>query len=95
MTGAPVGRQHTAVWTEAGELLTFGHGLYGKLGHGGAHDELVSRLLDALAEKKVHRQVLFTQRREEHLKASSGAGGAAREGGRCGRTSLRQAQAAG
>jgi alpha-tubulin suppressor-like RCC1 family protein len=41
------------VWTAAGELFTFGHGGYGKLGHGGTHDERVPRRLDEPAGKRV------------------------------------------
>ena len=43
----------TAVCTEAGELFTFGKGQFGQLGHGGTQDELVPRLVTALAGKKV------------------------------------------
>jgi len=67
--GTAAGNNRTAVWTEAGELFTFGHGhgvgklghggqqnelgQYGRLGHGGLHDELVPRLVEALVGKKV------------------------------------------
>jgi len=51
--GAAAGSTHTVVWTEAGELFTFGYGVYGNLGHGGEHDELVPKLVEALTEKKV------------------------------------------
>jgi len=53
VVGASTGYFHTAVWTEAGELFTFGLGQFGKLGHGGAEDELVPKLVEALAGKKV------------------------------------------
>jgi hypothetical protein len=33
--GASAGREHTSVWTVAGELFTFWEGQYGMLGHGG------------------------------------------------------------
>jgi len=43
----------TAVWTEAGELFTFGQGFRGQLGHGGVESERVPRLVEALVGKKV------------------------------------------
>ena len=51
--GAEAGGLHTAVWTEAGELFTFGHGDGGRLGHGGDEVELVPRLVEALSGQKV------------------------------------------
>jgi len=60
---------HTAVWTDAEELFTFGAGLWGKLGHGGEQDEyvpaprLVSPLVEVLTEGRrwsVHRQGMYT-----------------------------------
>jgi len=55
--GASAGEQHLSAWTDAGELFTFGCGLWGQLGHGGveneAASELVPRLFEALAGKKV------------------------------------------
>jgi len=51
--GAAAGKRHTAVWTDTGELFTFGHGQYGRLGHGGTQVELVPRMIEALAGKKV------------------------------------------
>jgi len=51
--GLSVGFGHTAVWTEEGELVTFGEGSWGKLGHGGTGDEGVPRLVEALVGKKV------------------------------------------
>jgi len=51
--GTSAGYDHTVVWTQEGELFTFGHGYYGRLGHGGHQDELVPRLVEALAGKKV------------------------------------------
>jgi len=52
--GASAGSHHTAVWTGAGELFTFGAGNYGRLGHGGEHQhELVPRLVKTLVGKKV------------------------------------------
>jgi len=53
VAGAAARREHTAVWTEEGELFTFGHGGYGMLGHGGEEVELVPRLVEALVGKKV------------------------------------------
>jgi len=51
--GASAGCTHTAVWTEEGEIFTFGRGSHGKLGHGGQENELVPRLVEVLAGKKV------------------------------------------
>jgi len=51
--GAAAGTCHTAAWTEAGDLFTFGYGRHGQLGHGGIENELVPRLVEALAGKKV------------------------------------------
>jgi alpha-tubulin suppressor-like RCC1 family protein len=51
--GASANTAHTAVWTEGGELFTFGYGDHGQLGHGGQEDEFVPRLIEALAGKKV------------------------------------------
>jgi alpha-tubulin suppressor-like RCC1 family protein len=51
VVGASAGRgrpDHTAAWTEEGELFTFGYGGGGRLGHGGDEDELVPRLVEAL-----------------------------------------------
>ena len=53
VVGAAAGAHHTAVWTDTGELLTFGDGEYGRLCHGGEETELVPRLVEALAGKKV------------------------------------------
>jgi len=53
VAGVSVGSFHTAVWTEAGEVFTFGVGYYGRLGHGGTQNEAVPRLVEALAGKKV------------------------------------------
>ena len=52
VVGASAGQIHTAVWTEEGELFTFGDGDGGRLGHGGTQNELVPRLVEALAGKK-------------------------------------------
>ena len=35
MIGASAGFSQTVVWAEAGELFSFGHGDFGRLGHGG------------------------------------------------------------
>jgi len=53
VVGASAGGLHTAAWTDAGELFTFGNGHEGMLGHGGDEDESVPRLVEALAGKKV------------------------------------------
>jgi alpha-tubulin suppressor-like RCC1 family protein len=51
VVGASAGSYYTAVWTEAGELFTFGYISY--LGHGGTQNALVPRLVEAFAGKKV------------------------------------------
>ena len=43
--GVSAGVNHTAAWTDEGELFTFGDGSNGKLCHGGEEDELVPRLV--------------------------------------------------
>jgi alpha-tubulin suppressor-like RCC1 family protein len=48
--GAAAGGDHTAVWTETGELFTFGNGYSGQLGHGREEEELVPRLVATLVE---------------------------------------------
>jgi E3 ubiquitin-protein ligase HERC2 len=53
VVGAAAGQYHTAVWTDEGELFTFGNGDHGKLGHGGQQTELVPRLVEAMAGEKV------------------------------------------
>jgi alpha-tubulin suppressor-like RCC1 family protein len=50
---AAAGGGHTVVWLEDGRVLTFGFGVYGQLGHGGAEDERVPRVVEALAGMKV------------------------------------------
>ena len=44
--GAAAGLRHTAVWTEEGELFTFGCGDDGHLVHGGTSTECAPRLLE-------------------------------------------------
>ena len=51
--GAHAGYEHSAVWTEVGELFTFGNGGCGQLGRGGQQNEYVPTLVEALAGKKV------------------------------------------
>ena len=51
--GVAAGGDHTAVWTDEGQLFTFGYGDDGRLGHGGEEDEYLPRLIEALAGKKV------------------------------------------
>jgi len=54
VAGAAVGFYHTAVWTKAGELFTFGDASWGDLGHGGEiNSESVPKLVEALAGEKV------------------------------------------
>jgi len=54
VVGAPAGAHHKAVWTEAGNLLTLGmETVEGWLGHGVEKNELVPRLVEALAGEKV------------------------------------------
>jgi alpha-tubulin suppressor-like RCC1 family protein len=62
VVGASAGGGHTVVWTEGGELHTFGVGYRGQLGHGGwtteeSEDEqanqLTPRVVEALAGKRV------------------------------------------
>jgi alpha-tubulin suppressor-like RCC1 family protein len=51
--GAVAGGHITAVWTEDGDLFTFGEERYGQLGHGEHLGESMPRLVDALVGKKV------------------------------------------
>ena len=53
VVGAAAGYEHTVVWTEGGEVYTFGYGGWGRLGHGGEEHELVPRVVEAVAGKKV------------------------------------------
>jgi len=53
VVGALAGALHTAIWTEAGELFTFGNSGCGQLGHGETEEEHVPRLVEALAETDV------------------------------------------
>jgi len=46
VVGATAGYSHTSVWTDEGELFTFGDGNFGRLGHGGTQNESVPRLVD-------------------------------------------------
>ena len=39
MIGASAGNYHTAVWTDANEILTFGSGFDGEFGHLNEEDE--------------------------------------------------------
>jgi len=50
--GAAPGAKHTVAWTDSGELFTLSCGMFGKLGHGGHQNELLPRLMGALAEKE-------------------------------------------
>ena len=49
--GTAAGERHTVVWTEEGELFTFGNGNHGPLGHGRAQHESVPRLVEALLKE--------------------------------------------
>uniref|UniRef100_A0A8C2X4Q5 E3 ubiquitin-protein ligase HERC3 n=1 Tax=Cyclopterus lumpus TaxID=8103 RepID=A0A8C2X4Q5_CYCLU len=42
------GEAHSAVLTQDGEVLTFGEGRYGQLGHNSSADEVIPRLVDSL-----------------------------------------------
>ncbi len=54
MVGGAAGSGHSVVFTEAGELFTFGYGGSGALGHGGGDNESVPRLVKGeLAGTKV------------------------------------------
>jgi len=53
VVGVSAGTDHTAVCTEASQVLTFGNGGYGRLGHGTDDDEIVPRVVEALAGKAV------------------------------------------
>jgi len=57
VVGASSGGCHIAVWTDEGEIFTFGFGANGMLGHGREEDEPVPRLVEALVGKKVPRLV--------------------------------------
>jgi RCC1 and BTB domain-containing protein len=48
VVGASGGFGHTVVWTEGGEVYTFGCGENGKLGHGDEGSELVPKEVGAL-----------------------------------------------
>ena len=53
VAGVAAGEYHTVVFTEAGDLYTFGDGTDGKLGHGGTDNESVPRLVGGLAGQRV------------------------------------------
>jgi alpha-tubulin suppressor-like RCC1 family protein len=53
VVGAAASGGHTLVWTDTGELYTFGYGHHGQLGHGWNENELVPRVVDALVGKQV------------------------------------------
>ena len=53
VVGAATGVLYTVVWTEAGELFTFGDGGFGRPANGGIQNEWVLKLVAALAMKKV------------------------------------------
>jgi len=86
VVGASAGANHSAVWTDMGELFTFGFARYGILGHGGEQPELVPRLAGKLAGKRmslrrgwsrqerrwlVHGQAVFTQLHGQRQGSSS------------------------
>ena len=82
VVGGAGGDRHSVVFTEAGELFTFGRGGYGKLGHGGDDHESVPRLVQGeLAEKKVagvaagrYHTVVFTEAGELYAFGGGGYG---------------------
>jgi len=48
VVGASAGEFHTAMWTEDGEVFTFGKAAeYGSLGHGGGNDQRVPLVVEA------------------------------------------------
>ena len=47
VVGSAAGERHVVVWADAVELFAFGIGFHGQLGHGGTHDERVSKLVEA------------------------------------------------
>ena len=61
---------HTAVYTSAGELYTFGNGKYGRLGHGTETDEWLPRLVEGLPGE----QVVAVAAGEEHTAVCTASG---------------------
>jgi len=54
VAGVAAGQCHTVVWTEKGEVYSFGYGRQGRLGHGGIQNEHVPRMIEgALVGKRV------------------------------------------
>ena len=53
LAGVAAGGCYTVVFTEVGDLYTFGDGENGQLGHGGTDDESVPRLVGGLAGQRV------------------------------------------
>ena len=53
VVGAAAGGHHTVVWTERGQVYTFGRGCHGQLGHGDTRAVRVPKLVEALSGKKV------------------------------------------
>jgi alpha-tubulin suppressor-like RCC1 family protein len=54
VVGVSAGGEHSLLWTETGELYSFGEGTDGRLGHGGQYqNEHVPRLVATLAHKRV------------------------------------------
>ena len=48
-----VGRAHILALTDTGEVLSFGYGGYGKLGHGDYENQLVPKVIEALRDRRV------------------------------------------
>ena len=47
------GGAHSMVLTDAGEVLSFGEGKHGQLGHGDEEDQLVPKVIEALSDRRV------------------------------------------
>ncbi len=48
MSRVSCGQQHTAIVSDAGEVFTFGLGVFGQLGHGELSDEMIPRRVEEL-----------------------------------------------
>ena len=45
---AAAGGPHTVVWTDEGKAYSFGHGWFGRLGHGDEEDEWMPELIEGM-----------------------------------------------